>query len=146
MKTIFFLLFFIMAGTAFGQTNYGEKITAEGAIPASSLASKMKGNDTLAAKVYGTITEVCKNKGCWMMMDIGGGKTMRVTFKDYAFFVPADISGKTVVLDGYAHHQITSANQLRHYAEDAGKSADEISKITQPEVNLVYEARGMIVK
>ena len=146
MKTILFLLFFIMAGTAFGQTTYGEKITAEGAIPASSLASKMKGKDKLAVKVSGTITEVCKNKGCWMMIDIGEGKTMRVTFKDYAFFVPADISGKTVVLDGYAYHQITSVDQLRHYAEDAGKSADEISKITQPEVNLVYEARGMIVK
>lgn len=146
MKTIFFLLFFITAGTAFGQTSYGEKITAEGAIPASSLASKIKGNDTLAVKVSGTITEVCKNKGCWMMIDIGQGKTMRVTFKDYAFFVPPDISGKTVVLDGYAYHQITSVEQLRHYAEDAGKSADEISKITQPEVNLVFEARGMIVK
>lgn len=145
MKNILFLLAFITAGTAFGQTIYGEKTTADGAIPASSIAEKMKGHDSLEIKIIGKATDVCQQKGCWLQVDIGEGKTMRVRFKDYGFFVPKDISGKTVVLDGYARNSTTSVAQLRHYAQDAGKSKAEIEKITEPEVNLNYEARSVIV-
>ena len=145
MKNILFFLALFAASAAFGQTTYGEKSTAKGAIPASSIASKMKGLDSLAVKVKGTIASVCQRKGCWLQVDIGEGKTMRVRFKDYAFFVPKDISGKTVVLDGYAYNSTTSVAQLRHYAEDAGKSKAEIEKITEPEVDLDFEARSVIV-
>jgi len=145
MKNLLFLLALITAGTAFGQTVYGEKTTADGAIPASSIAAKMKGLDSLAVKVTGTVTGVCQKKGCWLQIDIGKGKAMRVSFKDYAFFVPKDISGKTVVLDGYAFNSTTSVEQLRHFAQDAGKSKAELEKITEPEVNVTYEARSVIV-
>lgn len=146
MKYLISILAFIAASTAFGQTAFGEKTTADGAIPASSLASKMKGVESLAVKVTGTVAGVCQKKGCWMQLDIGEGKTMRVRFKDYAFFVPKNISGKTVVLDGYAYNSTTSVAQLRHYAQDAGKSKAEIEKITEPEVDVVYEARSVIVR
>lgn len=145
MKTILFLLALFTATTAFGQTSYGEKITAKGAIPASSLVSKMKGHDSLAIKITGTVTSVCQKQGCWLMVDIGKGKMMRVRFKDHAFFVPKNISGKTAVLDGHASISTTSVAELRHYAQDAGKSAAEIEMITEPEVDLNYEARGVIV-
>jgi hypothetical protein len=145
MKNILFLLAIITASTAFGQTVYGDKTTVDGAIPASLVASKMKGLDSLEIKITGTVTSVCQNKGCWLQVDIGEGKTMRVRFKDYGFFVPKDISGKTVVLDGYVHHDTTSVAQLRHFAQDAGKSKAEIDKITKPEANLNYEARSVIV-
>jgi len=145
MKNILILLALMTANTAFGQTTYGAKTTADGAIPASSIAEKMKGHDSLEVKIIGKATDVCQKKGCWLQVDIGEGKTMRVRFKDYAFFVPKDISGKTVVLDGYARNSITSVAQLRHYAQDAGKSKAEIEKITEPEVDVNFEARGVIV-
>jgi hypothetical protein len=145
MKNILLFLALITANTAFGQTIYGEKTTAAGAIPASSIASKMKGLDSIKIKIKGTIASVCQRRGCWLQIDIGEGKAMRVRFKDYAFFVPKDLSGKTVVLDGYAYNNITSVAQLRHYAQDAGKSEAEIEKITEPEVNLEYEAKSVIV-
>lgn len=145
MKNIVFLLALFTAGAAFGQTAYGAKTTADGAIPASSLAAKMKGLDSLEVKVTGIITGVCQVKGCWLQVDIGEGKTMRVRFKDYGFFVPKNISGKTVVLDGHAYNSTTGVAQLRHYAQDAGKSTAEIEKITEPELNLEYEARSVIV-
>ena len=145
MKNILFLLAILAANTAFGQTIYGDQTTATGAIPASSLTAKMKGLDSLAVKVTGTVASVCQRKGCWLQVDIGEGKTMRVRFKDYAFFVPKDISGKTVVLDGHAYNSVTSVDELRHYAQDAGKSKAEIEKITEPVVDVVFEARGVIV-
>lgn len=148
MKKFLFLLAFIPAVAAMGQTDktFGDKITADGAVPAAKVSEKMKTLDSLQIKVTGTVSSVCQKKGCWMQMDIGGGKTMRVTFKDYAFFVPKDISGKTVIVDGYAYKNTTSVAQLRHYAQDAGKSKAEIEKITEPETSISYEARGVIIK
>ncbi|MBY0577185.1 MAG: DUF4920 domain-containing protein [Gallionellaceae bacterium] len=145
MKNFLFLLALITAGAAFGQTTYGDKATADGAIPASSIAAKMKGLDSLEVKVIGTVVNVCQKQGCWLQVDIGDGKMMRVRFKDHAFFVPKNISGKTVVLDGYVYSSATSVAELRHYAQDAGKSEAEIKKIAEPEVSLNYEARSVIV-
>lgn len=145
MKNILFFLAIFTASAAFGQTIYGANTTADGAIPASSIVEKMKGHDSLEIKIIGTATDACQKKGCWLMVDIGDGKTMRVRFKDYGFFVPKDIPGKTVVLDGRAFNSTTSVAQLRHYAQDAGKSKAEIEKITEPEVNLNYEARSVMV-
>ncbi|MDH4234814.1 MAG: DUF4920 domain-containing protein [Gallionella sp.] len=145
MKNILLILTLFMANAAFGQTTYGEETTPDGGIPASAITSKMKGLDSLAIKITGTVTSVCQKKGCWLMVDIGEGKMMRVKFKDYAFFVPKDISGKTVILDGHAYNSTTSVAQLRHFAEDAGKSKAEIEKITEPETNLIYIARSVIV-
>lgn len=145
MKNLLFFLALIAASTAFGQTNYGAKTTADGAIPASSITEKMKGRDSIEIKIIGTAIGACQKKGCWLMVDIGVGRTMRVRFKDYGFFVPKDIAGKTVVLDGRAFNSTTSVADLRHYAQDAGKSKAEIEKITEPEVNLDFEARGVIV-
>jgi hypothetical protein len=34
---------------------------------------------------------------------------------------------------------------LRHFAEDAGKSKEEIAKITKPEFEMGFEADGIIL-
>ena len=128
------------------EKNYGDTITAEGAIPSTEILSRMEGKDSMPMKVTGTITEVCQKKGCWMHMDAGNGKMMRVGFRDYAFFIPKNASGKTAILEGYAFVDTTSVADLRHYAEDAGASKDSIEKITQPEVELNFDASGVIIR
>lgn len=125
---------------------FGDSISGDGAAAATTLETLMAGKDSLPVKLSGKITEVCQKKGCWMDVEIGAGKTMRVSFKDYAFFVPKDAAGKTTVLDGYAQVDTISVEELRHYAEDAGKSKEEIEKITMPEVEITYEARGVIIQ
>ena len=96
-------------------------------------------------KVSGTVQSVCQKKGCWMKMDMGDGKTMMVHFKDYGFFVPKDCSGKKLIMDGVAFIEVTPVDQLRHYAEDAGKSKAEIEKIVDPEKELTFEASGVLI-
>ena len=125
---------------------FGDKITPEGAIPAGQVKERLAHNDSLALKVEGKIVEVCQNKGCWMELELADGESMRVTFKDYGFFVPKDASGKTVIMDGYAYNDTTTVAQLRHYAEDGGKSKEDIDKITEPEVGISFEAHGVIIK
>lgn len=125
---------------------FGDSITQDGAVPVEQLVAKMGNADSLNVKITGTITEVCQKKGCWMTMNLGGDKTMQVRFKDYAFFVPKDAASKTVFLEGVAFNDTTSVAELQHYAEDAGKSKEEIAKITMPEQALSFEASGVIIK
>lgn len=125
---------------------YGDTITEEGAVPTVELATLMGDAPSKEVKLVGTIEECCQKKGCWMKVDLGNGKTMRVTFKDYAFFVPKDAAGRQVIMDGVASFEETSVEALRHYAEDAGKSKEEIAAINEPAKELVFEARGVILK
>jgi Domain of unknown function (DUF4920) len=127
-------------------TYYGDKITDEGAVSVTALTRSMEGKTEMQAKVEGVVLEVCQTKGCWMTMEKGDGTKMRVTFKDYGFFVPKDISGKTVVIEGIAKVKTTTVEELQHYAEDAGKSKEEIAKITTPKSELTFEASGVIVR
>lgn len=130
-----------------GGQAFGAAITAENAMSFDDLMGKMTALDSMPAKVTGTVSAVCQKKGCWMTLvsDQPGKPEMRVTFKDYAFFMPKDIAGKKVVIDGFARVETTSVEELRHYAEDDGKSAEEIAAITEPKREVAFEAAGVIV-
>jgi hypothetical protein len=127
--------------------HFGARIDAANAITYDELIPKMGATDSLAVKVSGKVSEVCQKKGCWMTLvsDQPGQPEMRVTFKDYAFFMPKDLSGKRVVVEGYAYVDVTPVDVLRHYAEDAGKSKEEIEKITEPKREVAYEASGVVI-
>ncbi|WP_247233726.1 DUF4920 domain-containing protein [Telluribacter sp. SYSU D00476] len=140
------LLCLSLAGYAQAQEHFGKKISDKGAVTAAALPEKMGTKDALKTKVTGTVESVCQAKGCWMKVKMDNGETMRVTFKDYGFFVPKDIAGKTVVFEGEAKKNVTPVSELRHYAEDAGKSKEEIAKITEPKHELAFVADGVIVK
>jgi Domain of unknown function (DUF4920) len=148
MKKLVTLLAIIFAvNISFGQKydSFGEKIKSNGAISTSDLAKKATAQTSVDAKVTGVVESVCQVKGCWMKVKMDDGQTMRVTFKDYGFFVPKDIAGKTIVFEGNAKTKTTSVDELRHYAEDAGKSKDEIAKINEPKTELTFEANGVLV-
>ncbi|GCD76818.1 hypothetical protein JCM31826_03000 [Thermaurantimonas aggregans] len=125
---------------------FGEKITEEGAIEASELLTMLKEGDSVFVKVRGTINECCQKKGCWMDVDLGNGKTMVVRFKDYEFFVPKNSAGYTAIMEGYAKLEVQDVEWLRHKAQDAGKSAEEIAAITQPDTSITFMANGVIIK
>ncbi|SET42763.1 DUF4920 domain-containing protein [Hymenobacter actinosclerus] len=133
------------ATSAQGKT-YGATITSEGAQPLSALPTLLGTQDSAQVKLVGSVQEVCQAKGCWMTMKLADGRAMRVKFKDYAFFVPKDISGKTIVINGWAHREIVPVADLQHYAQDAGKSAAEIAAITEPQQQLNFEADGVLVQ
>ena len=127
-------------------TKHGDVITEEGAISSSEFLTQFENQDSLEVKLTANIAEVCSKKGCWMKLDMENGKTMRVTFKDYGFFVPKDAAGKTAILQGVAKMDTTDVATLRHYAEDANAPQEEIDAITEPEINYSFEATGVIIK
>lgn len=125
---------------------YGAAITKGGAIDVKLLPEKMKNEKEVAIKVSGDVLAVCQVKGCWMTADLGDGKSMRIRFKDYGFFVPKNSGGKKFYAEGVASWQETSVAELQHYAEDAGTSKEEIEKITEPTKELVFLADGVIIE
>ena len=82
-----------------------------------------------------------------MTLVSGGQDTseLLVKFKDYAFFMPKDLGGSKVILDGVAFTEVTPVDELKHYAEDEGKSQAEIDLITKPEVQKKFMANGVLV-
>ncbi len=147
MKRIVFVLSILFIGNnlmAQSYDSFGSKIKAKGPIPVSQLSSD-KSLENKTVKVVGEVESVCQAAGCWMKVKLEDGKTMRVTFKDYGFFVPKDIAGKKIVFEGVPSVKATSVAELQHYAEDAGKSKEEIAKITEPKTELTFVANGVLV-
>jgi hypothetical protein len=126
---------------------FGEKFNPKGAIPYDALVAKLeKGEKTESVTVTGKVEAVCKAKGCWMNIQSESGKpSMFVKFHDYGFFMPKDIVGKKVVMTGKAFTETTPVDQLKHFAEDDGKSPEEIAKITKPKTEMKFMATGVVI-
>ncbi|SHK47190.1 DUF4920 domain-containing protein [Hymenobacter psychrotolerans] len=131
--------------TALTGKTYGAAVSSAGAKPLSELKQVLGTQDSVQVKLIGQADAVCQAKGCWLTMKTPEGQEMRVRFKDYAFFVPKDIAGRTVVINGWAHREEVPVSDLQHYAKDAGKSEKEIAAITKPEEQLNFEADGILV-
>lgn len=123
---------------------YGAGTTADGSVNINDL-EKISKNNKFEGKITGKVKEVCQEKGCWMKVEKGNGEEMMVKFKDYGFFMPKNIVGKEVVLDGELIVKEVSVKQLQHYAKDAGKSEEEIKKITKPKKEQQFVAKGVLV-
>jgi hypothetical protein len=154
MKKIFLLIpvllfgFMLMAQPPEGDANtgmvFGKKTTAKDAIPVAELPAKLNGKESLEVKVSGKVKEVCKAEGCWLKMETADG-AMMIKMKDHSFLVPLSMNGKTIVVDGIASLKETSVEMLKHYAEDAGKSKEEIAAIKEPKKEITMQAKGILV-
>ena len=125
---------------------FGEKIDEKGAVKPADFLNKMESSDSINVKLEAKIVTCCRKKGCWMDLDLENGTTMKVRFKDYEFFVPKDADGRMAVVQGVAKKEVIDVATLRHYAEDAGKSEEEIAAITEPEKGYSFTASGVIIK
>lgn len=127
--------------------SFGEEITDEAVLTKDEMIAKyknLKEGDTVAVKFSSKVNSVCQKKGCWMRLDMGEEESF-VKFKDYGFFMPLDIAGQDVIVDGKAFVETTSVEDLKHFAMDAGKSQEEIDAITEPKVTLSFLSSGVLI-
>ncbi len=92
----------------------------------------------------GKVVEVCKAEGCWLKMETANGPLM-IKMKDHSFMVPLAMTGKTIVATGTANYNELSVEMLKHYAEDAGKSKEEIASIMAPQKEIIIQATGILI-
>ena len=124
---------------------YGSGTNKEGDLVSSDLLPSRIQQDKYVGKITGKVVEVCQEKGCWMKLQKSDGAHLMVKFKDYKFFMPKDILGKEVVLEGQAVVKQVSVEQLKHYAKDAGKTEEEIEKIKESKREVQFIAAGVLV-
>ena len=107
----------------------GEALSTGAAITMDELVKKAETVGDKTIKVSGDVINVCRKKGCWMTL-AGSTKAARarITFKNYAFFVPLDSAGASAIVEGKLELKSMSTPERQHLADDAGKSIDEIPK------------------
>ena len=106
----------------------------------------LSASDSLKTKFSAKVLDVCKAKGCWMRLELDNGEEAMVKFKDYGFFLPLDITGKEVVVNGSAFVNAVGVEEQKHYAKDGGKSVEEIEKIKAPKITYGFLADGVLLK
>ena len=120
--------------------NYGDNIIGD-----DEFSTKIENNFEIT-NISGKIIDVCPKKGCWMNVEVGND-TVFVKFKDYGFFVPkSGVKGKTVLMSGNIFKDTISVERLKHYAEDAKKTDQEIASIINPEYKINMIANGVAIE
>ena len=143
---IFFLSFLACNENQTKELNfYGEKITLNNISDFEKVKNLAENQAKVETKIEGTILSTCPKKGCWMNVRVDQD-TILVRFKDYGFFVPKQgQENNRVIMQGIAKKDTISVDLLRHYAEDANKSIEEIEKINEPEYKISFLADGVII-
>ncbi len=127
-------------------TAVGDPILEGDALNPSEMAqayTSMQGGDTLMTRFEGEVLAVCQNKGCWMRVALPDEESVMVRFKDYGFFVPKDIAGRKVLVEGKAFVSEVPEAERRHLAEDAGQPDSLVAKISGPAMEVGFEASGV---
>ena len=92
-----------------------------------------------SVRVEARVSEVCQKKGCFFIAQ-EGSSIVRISFKDYGFFVPTDISGKRVTFVGEVVAKEITQEAAEHFAEDIG------DKATVMEPGMTYEVVASSVR
>ena len=104
----------------------------QAALPLSAVLSKPE--DGRKVLVEGVVRRACTQRGCWMeLAPAEGGSGVRVTFKDYGFFVPTDSAGSKARVQGTLTVTNLTAAQAEHLRAEGGSMAPG----AQREVRLV---------
>ena len=143
---LFLISFFSNSQDPSVTEHYGQKIDFQGIDNYYSVKNDLLKVNKKHVKIKGKILSSCPMKGCWMKVNVDND-TLLVRFKDYGFFVPkSGLEGKSTILSGIISIDTLSVAQLQHYAEDAGKSSNEINLIKNPQLTLSVLADGVLIE
>lgn len=144
--SVFLLSFLTLSVNAQQGQLYGNKFETKLAFAAEQLQDKMGDKKEMPVVVSGTIAEVCQVAGCWITLKNDNGESIFVKIKDHEFAVPKDMGGHKATVKGTAVRKTVSVEELKHYAEDGGKSADEVAAITEPKTEIRINATAMVIE
>jgi len=101
-------------------------------VPVSSVLARPENGRSVL--VEGVVRRACTRMGCWMeLAPSDGSPGLRVTFKDYGFFVPTDSAGAKARVQGTVEVTELSAAEAQHLSSEGGA----VSPGAQREVRLV---------
>ena len=143
MKLVFGTLLCCWAAIATAE-HYGAEIKAKTPLTLQAAIKQLDTKPSADVLIESKVDKVCVAKGCWMALTNKDRKDeVRVTFKDYGFFVPSSIIGKTVLVEGKLEKVVMSLEDTKHYVKDAG---GDPSTVTQPRTEYRIVATGVQAK
>ena len=141
------VVFILVACNSKTYTSFGVEISDQPTHSFNTIYDLAQNGEVTNIILEGEITQTCAKKGCWMDVKVSEQDTLMVRFKDYGFFVPKEgVEGLRTVVKGKAKMDTISVEMLRHYAEDAGDSEEEILKIMEPKYVLEFIADGVLIE
>ncbi len=97
----------------------GDKLKGLPKVELAALLKDPTASEGKEVALEGTVRKACEKKGCWMELAPGDanakGPGVRVTFKDYGFFVPLDSAGSKVKIEGVVSVKELSDERVKHY-------------------------------
>ena len=111
------LLSAVGLGHAGEPARYGKPLPSTEAVPVAAAVAAFDQHVGKPQRYSGRITEVCQAEGCWLVLE-DNGQTARVMFKDHAFLVPKDSSGRAQVAGVLSRKELTP-EQVAHLQEDS---------------------------
>ena len=119
---------------------FGAGVKLQKALRLRDVAKKLDAVKGKTIRIDGLLRDVCRKKGCWVVLK-DGKHEVRVKFKDYAFFVPRDATGRRAILQGVLSTKTISEALAKHYAEEGGNPA-AAKTIKGPQTVLSFMATG----
>lgn len=100
----------------------GEKLSGLKKTELDALLKAPAEFDGKTVALEGTVRKACEAKGCWMELASAKagakGPGVRVTFKNYGFFVPLDSAGRTATVEGVVKVADLSEASAKHYESE----------------------------
>ncbi|MGF1634418.1 MAG: DUF4920 domain-containing protein [Phycisphaerae bacterium] len=91
-------------------------------------------------KVSGVVTEVCSTSGCWMELATAEGNATQLLVKFTCpvdgRLIPMEAKGKQAVAAGKLTVEEVDEATARHYAEEGGRTAEQIAAIKGPQIQV----------
>ena len=134
------------AGVMESSGRYGNEFKTDGAITVQEAMKSMTDKTEMNAVVTGTVTEVCKSEGCWLILKNEGGEDLYIDIADKMFHLSSTLEGKKVTVNGKLEKETISVDELKEIAREEGKSAAEISAITTAKDDVSMVANGLVVQ
>jgi hypothetical protein len=99
----------------------GEKIPGAPNVQLADLLQSSESENGKKVIVEGTVRRACEHRGCWMeLASDEKGPGVRVTFKNYGFFVPTDSAGCKAKVAGTVKVVDLSEGAAAHYESEGG--------------------------
>ncbi|WP_342379277.1 DUF4920 domain-containing protein [Myxococcus stipitatus] len=98
----------------------GEALKGANPVKLADLLTKPQPHEGKTVTLEGRVRKACERKGCWMELatDSAKGPGVRVTFKDYGFFVPLDSAGAQARVEGVVKVAELSESHASHYESE----------------------------
>lgn len=121
---------------------FGDPVTLTEPTALADIIAKPEAFKDKEVLVQAVVTKACQAKGCWMMLK-DGKHEVRVTFKDYGFFVPKGLSDRRARVQGELSRKTLSVKEARHFLKDEGAPKEELKKVTTPVESVSFIASGV---